>query len=57
LADLGITRDQFIDFGRQTQPWGETFVMPVLALKLSNHAKPYLNCTAVLAPHVELPLA
>ncbi len=37
-TDLGITRDQFIDFGRQTQPWGETFVMPVLALKLSERA-------------------
>lgn len=32
---LGLTRDQFIDLGRQSQPWGETFVMPVLALKLS----------------------
>ena len=36
--ELGMTRDQFIDFGRQAQPWGETFVMPVLALKLSERA-------------------
>lgn len=36
--ELGMTRDQFIDLGRQTQPWGETFVMPVLALKLSERA-------------------
>ena len=35
---LGLTRDQFIDLGRQVQPWGETFVMPVLALKLSERA-------------------
>ncbi|MBA4376110.1 MAG: alpha-glucan phosphorylase [Anaerolinea sp.] len=37
-SELGLTRDQFIDFGRQAQPWGETFVMPVLALKLSERA-------------------
>ena len=34
---LNLTRDQFIDLGRQAQPWGESFVMPVLALKLSEH--------------------
>lgn len=35
-ADLGITRDQFIDLARNTQAWGgETFSMPVLALRLS----------------------
>ncbi len=33
---LNLTRDQFIDLGRQAQPWGESFVMPVLALKLSD---------------------
>ena len=33
--DLGLTRDQFIDLGKQTQSWGETFSMPVLAIKLS----------------------
>ncbi|MHB8088749.1 MAG: alpha-glucan family phosphorylase, partial [Anaerolineaceae bacterium] len=37
-VELGMTRDQFIDLGRQAQPWGETFVMPVLALKLSERA-------------------
>lgn len=37
-AELGLSRDQFIDLGRQVQPWGETFVMPVLALKLSERA-------------------
>lgn len=37
-SELGMTRDQFIDLGRQAQPWGETFVMPVLALKLSERA-------------------
>jgi starch phosphorylase len=36
--ELGLSRDQFIDLGRQVQPWGETFVMPVLALKLSERA-------------------
>ena len=33
---LNISRDQFIDLGRQAQSWGDSFVMPVLALKLSN---------------------
>lgn len=37
-AELGLTRDQFIDLGRQVQPWGESFVMPVLALHLSERA-------------------
>ncbi len=33
---MGLTRDQFIDLGRQSQPWGDMFFMPVLALKLSD---------------------
>ncbi len=35
---LGLTRDQFVDLGRQATPWGESFCMPVLALHLSEHA-------------------
>jgi len=35
--ELGLTRDQFIEIGKQTQPWGDTFSMPVLALHLSNY--------------------
>lgn len=35
-AQIGCTRDEFIDLGRSTNEWGgETFSMPVLALKLS----------------------
>jgi len=34
---LGLTRDQFIEIGKQKQSWGDTFSMPVLALHLSNH--------------------
>lgn len=37
-AELGLTRDEFINLGRQATPWGESFCMPVLALHLSNHA-------------------
>lgn len=34
--ELGLNRDQFIDLARNTQSWGgETFSMPVLALRLS----------------------
>ncbi|MCJ7623708.1 MAG: alpha-glucan family phosphorylase [Anaerolineaceae bacterium] len=35
--ELNLTRDQFIDLGKHVQPWGESFSMPVLALKLSNY--------------------
>lgn len=34
---LKISRDEFIDLGRQAQSWGDSFVMPVLALKLSEN--------------------
>ena len=34
--ELGISRDQFADLARHHQNWGETFSMPVLALKYSN---------------------
>jgi starch phosphorylase len=47
-TELGMTRDQFIDLGRQVQPWGETFVMPVLALRLSERA----NAVSELHGHV-----
>jgi len=36
--ELGLTRDQFINVGKQAMEWGETFSMPVLAFYLSNHA-------------------
>lgn len=35
--ELGLSRDDFVALGHQTQPWGESFVMPVLALRLSDH--------------------
>ncbi|MCS7011034.1 MAG: alpha-glucan family phosphorylase, partial [Anaerolineales bacterium] len=34
--ELGISRDQFIDLARNRQPWGETFSMPILALRHSD---------------------
>ena len=37
-GQLNLTREQFIDLGKQNQTWGETFSMPVLALHLSEHA-------------------
>lgn len=33
--ELGLSRDEFIDLARHVQPWGVTFSMPVLALRLS----------------------
>ncbi len=32
---LGVQRDQFLEFGRQDQPWGPSFSMTVLALRTS----------------------
>jgi starch phosphorylase len=34
-GELGLTRDQFIDLARSHQAWGETFSMPILALRFS----------------------
>ncbi len=34
--ELDLSRDQFIDLARHTQSWGETFSMPILALRNSN---------------------
>ena len=42
---LGLNHEQFIDLGRQSQAWGDSFVMPVLALKLSQ------RCNAVSELH------
>lgn len=36
--DLGLTRDQFLDMARNEQSWGQTFSMPVLALRFSRFA-------------------
>lgn len=33
---LGLDRDQFIDLARHNQSWGETFSMPILALRHSD---------------------
>ncbi|MCA1954345.1 MAG: alpha-glucan family phosphorylase [Anaerolinea sp.] len=43
--ELGLTRDAFVDLGRQATPWGDNFVMPVLAIKLSE------GCNAVSELH------
>jgi starch phosphorylase len=37
-GQLNLTREQFIDLGKQTQSWGDNFSMPVLALHLSEYA-------------------
>jgi starch phosphorylase len=34
--ELGLTREQFIDLARHAVSWGDTFSMPVLALRFSN---------------------
>jgi len=35
--ELNLSKDEFIELGKHVQPWGETFSMPVLALKLSDY--------------------
>ncbi|WP_345318327.1 alpha-glucan family phosphorylase [Candidatus Villigracilis proximus] len=34
--ELGLTREEFVDIAKHQQPHGETFSMPILALRLSN---------------------
>ena len=34
--ELGLNRDQFVELARHQQPWGETFSMPILALRHSD---------------------
>jgi starch phosphorylase len=34
---LGLDREKFIDIARHPQTWGETFSMPILAVRLSDH--------------------
>jgi glycogen phosphorylase len=47
-GELGLERDSFLDQGRHRHPWGETFSMPVLALRLSSRA----NAVSELHGHV-----
>jgi starch phosphorylase len=35
-SELGLKRDQFVDLARHSEPWGETFSMAILALRLSD---------------------
>ncbi len=47
--ELGLDRDQFINLARNTQSWGgETFSMPILALRLSDQR----NAVSELHGHV-----
>ncbi|HWQ47231.1 MAG TPA: alpha-glucan family phosphorylase [Longilinea sp.] len=45
LPELRLTRDEFLELGHQAQDWGDSFSMPVLALKLSE------RCNAVSELH------
>jgi starch phosphorylase len=45
---LGLTRDKFVNLASHQQSWGETFSMPVLALRLSNER----NAVSELHGHV-----
>jgi len=47
-GELGLERDSFLDQGRSRQAWGESFSMPVLALRLSSRA----NAVSELHGHV-----
>jgi starch phosphorylase len=37
IPELGLDREQFFNLGRNPNPWGNTFSMPVLAIHLSNY--------------------
>jgi len=34
-AQLGLSRDAFLELARRTQPWGETFSLPILAIRMA----------------------
>ncbi|HUV15710.1 MAG TPA: alpha-glucan family phosphorylase [Pelolinea sp.] len=36
--ELKLSREQFVNLGKQSQSWGDMFSMPVLALHLSEHS-------------------
>jgi len=38
MKEINLSREQFIDIARNQQSWGETFSMPILALRLSQYA-------------------
>jgi len=38
MKETNLSREQFIDIARNQQSWGETFSMPILALRLSQYA-------------------
>jgi starch phosphorylase len=60
-SELGLGRDQFVDLARHKQPWGETFSMPILALRLSDgrnavselHGRVSRNIWHFLWPEIE----
>jgi starch phosphorylase len=35
--ELGLERDEFISLARNQQPWGETFSMPILAMRFAKY--------------------
>lgn len=34
-GELGLSRDEFLDLARRSQAWGETFSMPILAIRMA----------------------
>lgn len=36
-TELGLTREQFIGLAANTQEWGQTFSMPILAMQFADH--------------------
>ena len=56
--ELGLSRDQFVELARHQQSWGETFSMPILALRLSDGRNARFRAArACFPPHVEIPVA
>ena len=37
IPEIGLDREQFFSLGRNPNPWGNTFSMPVLAIRMSNY--------------------
>ncbi|HEY9077850.1 MAG TPA: alpha-glucan family phosphorylase [Anaerolineaceae bacterium] len=55
-SELSMTREQFLDLGRQQTTWGESFSMANLAFKLSDHANGVSELHGQVSRHLFAPL-
>lgn len=50
--EMNLTRDQFVDLARHQQNWGETFSMPILALRFSENRNAVSELHGLVSRHM-----